>query len=136
MATFAKNCGHDSPSGVTYQINLKDSNAQFVFCPDCTWSITDLVGTIKPEVELLEVSPIRCKYHGDYGDSGVLWAVYPPKLSNDEISQMWEDTAGEWYGRDCGPHAGDCCGRIFKRSAWIQRRGSRALVTQSWGRDI
>lgn len=71
-----------------------------------------------------------CRYYGEDGDSYQVWWVYPASMTDEEIlddlaRQGWETR--RYYG---GP------GQPYGHEASVHRRGRRALVTQSGGRDV
>lgn len=84
-----------------------------------------------PQESITNAAEPTIRYH-EYGqpgsgDGGIMWALFPPTLSDDEIAELWPSQWDGYYG---GP------GRPFAHKAHIRRTNTRALVTQSCGLDI
>lgn len=62
--------------------------------------------------------------------SGIIWKVYPPEVTEDEISEDF-DVEGHPIAS-----AYDCAGRQFSYGACIRRTATRTLVTQWTGLDV
>jgi hypothetical protein len=88
------------------------------------------------EIHLPVLSYLNVKYFGKYEESGLLWGVFPREWSDEEIEDAWIANGASPWRTKCHEGDWDCCGRLFRSSIRIVRKGSRALATQYWGYDI
>ena len=73
---------------------------------------------------------------GQYDENYTSWAVFPKEMSDERIESYLTSLGWALEGYPCHTGDWDCCGRFFANSIFIERKGSRVLVTQSFGRDV
>jgi len=95
----------------------------------------EFVAEFIEECMMLAKYPMHTRLFDECGESGTHWWVFNEKMNDEEIrtyiDMYWVDSEGtDWTS------SYDCTGRYFASKVCIYRRGSRTLVTQSWGYDV
>jgi len=88
---------------------------------------------------------IKNRYHGNVrekhnrvgsnSDSGVSYLVAPSSFSDAQLLNLWADLGGDIYSYRCS-HEHDCCGCVLYSKPYVVRVNSRAIVYQSFSRNV
>lgn len=75
------------------------------------------------------------KYLDEYGDSYILWAVFPGTMSEEEVETALDKLGWDADGISCS-HSYDCCANWYYGGYWLRGTDTRWLATWAHYRNV